>query len=436
MRKSEKILIAFLTTGILSLSTLIVWKLAVQPVNKPQAASQSQSVTDTSASNTGTKGNSIPVSSEPYYGVGVVGQKPQGLQSPNDNSVEKAPVSEDDSSRSQQNENSSDENNLNTNAVDTLVEETGIMGSANPPPVINKNSNNNSNSNNNDSDSNINPNVNTNTNENSSSGFSFAVIGDSQAFNASDSNDSLRKAVANIAKANVNVVLSVGDLISSCDGGDSCAKKYESWKQIMQPILGITKEVQGNHDRTGKENADKIWQTEFDLPTNGPAGYSELTYSFDYGNTHFVALDSEKPKESTIGQDQREWLENDLSANKKENTFVFYHEPAYPVSSKIDESLDVHKEDRDALWSIFKNHNVTAVFSGHEHIMSRKSIDGLYQFVIGNTDMSDHDAPKPGMAEYSYVGHHYAIVSVKGKEIIVKIYTVDGNLLNSFTLPR
>jgi hypothetical protein len=65
--------------------------------------------------------------------------------------------------------------------------------------------------------------------------------------------------------------------------------------------------------------------------------------------------------------------------------------------------------------------------------MSRRNVDGIYQFIIGNTDTFDHDAPKAELAEYFYRGRHYALVTVDGKKITVKIFTVKGKLLNSFS---
>ena len=50
----------------------------------------------------------------------------------------------------------------------------------------------------------------------------------------------------------------------------------------------------GNHDRVGENKADSIYQKVFAMPTNGPSGYSELTYSFDFENSHFVVLSSDK----------------------------------------------------------------------------------------------------------------------------------------------
>jgi len=271
--------------------------------------------------------------------------------------------------------------------------------------------------------------------EETAGSFSFAVLGDTQRYDPDDSNGGLQRAVKNISEKNVGLVMTVGDLLSSCDGKSGCEKKYGEWKNTLGALSSKTYEVMGNHDRTGGGKADELWQKVFELPQNGPEGYKELAYSFDFENSHFVVLNTEKPDEHIVDKKQRDWLEKDLADNKKDNTFVFFHEPAYPVSSKIDESLDVEKSDRDALWKILKDKKVTAVFNGHEHINSRRKVDGVYQFVIGNTDSFDHDLPKAGVAEYSYQGMHFAVVDIKGKEVTVNVYSVDGNLLESFKLP-
>lgn len=266
--------------------------------------------------------------------------------------------------------------------------------------------------------------------------FSFAILGDTQKFDSSNNEGGLQKAVKNIAEKNVGVVMTEGDLLGSCDGGSGCEKKLGEWKNALGSFYSKTYEMMGDNDRTGGEKADALWQKFFDLPQNGPEGYKELSYSFDFQNSHFVVLNSEKPKEHTVDKIQRDWLDQDLSTNTKDNTFVFFHEPAYPVSSKIDESLDADKTNRDSLWQILKDRKVTAVFNGHEHIASRKRIDGIYQFVFGNTDSLDHELPKTGMVDYSYQGKHYGIVDVSGKEVTVNVYSVDGSSLDSYKIPN
>lgn len=272
------------------------------------------------------------------------------------------------------------------------------------------------------------------TPENNEAKFSFAILGDTQSFEAGR-NGNYQKAASNIQKLNPDLVFAVGDLVSSCDGGKECEAKLTDWKNILGLLLSKTYAAQGNHDRTGKEKADAVWQNVFSkFPANGPAGFSRLVYSFDFENSHFIVLASDKPKEHIINNVQRDWLEKDLSNNAKENTFVFFHEPAYPANSKIGESLDVNAGDRDALWNILKNHKVTAVFSGHEHIQSRRKVNGLYQFGFGNTESFDHLPPKPGITEYFHVGPAFGLVKIEGKKITVETYSVAGKLLNLFEL--
>ena len=269
--------------------------------------------------------------------------------------------------------------------------------------------------------------------ENSENKFTFAKLGDTQRFNVNDKNGALQKAVAEIKKQNVDFVVSTGDIISGC--GSECAEKLKNWKNVMGPLAGKVYVAMGNHDRSDENKSDKVFQDSFSFPTNGPSGYSELVYSFDYKNSHFVFLNSEKPEENLIDSKQRNWLESDLAGTRKENKFIFFHAPAYPLSSKIGESLDEHVKDRDALWAIFKKYNVTAVFNGHEHIHSRRNVEGIWQFDFGNTDSFDHELPKSG-ADFSYRGQAFGIVEVDGRNIKVKTISVDGKIINEFSFSK
>ena len=79
--------------------------------------------------------------------------------------------------------------------------------------------------------------------------------------------------------------------------------------------------------------------------------YTENVYSFDYGNCHFVCLNSDyayfkdlKEEEKfgrTIDELQLEWLEMDLKEHRKQDfIFVYFHEPPYPCGGHVGSSLD------------------------------------------------------------------------------------------------
>jgi hypothetical protein len=283
------------------------------------------------------------------------------------------------------------------------------------------------------------------TQTNSGDAFSFAVMGDTQSFKTGNSTGNFQTVVGDIVKDKVDLVFSTGDLTGSCESYTECLKKHNDWKSIAAPLLSKTYAAMGNHDNISNKGV-KGWQDAFNFPTNGPNGYSELAYSFDFKNSHFVVLDSDSPDLHKINGQQRAWLEKDLATDKKDNTFVFFHEPAFPVSAKVGESLDKNPSDRNALWNIFDKYNVTAVFNGHEHIVSRRKIDSsvlpgtknaIYQFVFGSTESFDHDLPDPGTVEYANRGQgRFGVVNVKGKEITVRTMSAGNQELDSFTFTK
>ncbi|MFH1559402.1 MAG: metallophosphoesterase [Patescibacteria group bacterium] len=270
--------------------------------------------------------------------------------------------------------------------------------------------------------------------------FSFAILGDTQSFSPQNPKGATQEAVNQIKNHKPDFLISIGDLVSGCN--KNCLEKLQNWQKVASSASVPVYPVMGNHDRTGREKSDKAWQEIFNLPSNGPPGFEELVYSFDYKNSHFIVLNSAKPEEHKISAEQVDWLKNDLKTNQKNNIFVFVHEPFFPVNSKKGESLDKHAKDRDQIWQILDEFNVSAVFSGHEHLNSRRQIDSfivnsaknhVYQIIVGNTDTFDHKKPSPGSnIEFYHQGRVFMLVKVKGTEIELQVHSIDGKLLDSF----
>ncbi len=143
-------------------------------------------------------------------------------------------------------------------------------------------------------------------------------------------------------------------------------------------------------------------------------GSKYTTYSFDEGNSHFVVLDIYSGLEffgakhsGRIFSKMYNWLEKDLSETKKENIFVFAHQPVWEAGgedtmslvnndykkhcSRIAKSMgadsltwfeknyNLKVKSRKEFWNLLKRNNVIAYFCGHIHHYSTKKIDGVWE---------------------------------------------------------
>ena len=126
----------------------------------------------------------------------------------------------------------------------------------------------------------------------------------------------------------------------------------------------------------------------FSLPKNGEAGGvpsgTEAYYSFNYGNIHFVSLDSYGLESDnsrlfdTTGP-QVSWLKKDLAANTQKWTVVYFHHPPYTMGShNSDREFELIKI-REHLVNILERNRVDLVLGGHSHSYERSYlINGHY----------------------------------------------------------
>jgi len=125
---------------------------------------------------------------------------------------------------------------------------------------------------------------------------------------------------------------------------------------------------------------------------DGPVTCKETTYSWDFGNAHFVMLNQYWDGNSDIGTDGDimpalyDWLKADLDANTQPVVFVFGHEPAFPFHRHVSNSLDKYPDNRDAFWALLEDKGVCAFICGHTHVYSKyqNSAGGTWQIDVGN----------------------------------------------------
>lgn len=130
----------------------------------------------------------------------------------------------------------------------------------------------------------------------------------------------------------------------------------------------------------------------------GPAGCPETTYSFDYGNAHFVALNvycdvhgDTVRLSGDVPDHLYDWLAQDLAETDQPFIFVIGHEPAFPQpdvdsgrARYIGEGLSSHPAHRDRFWNLLREQGVTAYVCGHTHNYSAVEIEGVWQVDVGH----------------------------------------------------
>jgi hypothetical protein len=256
--------------------------------------------------------------------------------------------------------------------------------------------------------------------------FRFAVWGDSGAGSTSQ-----KQLARQIDRNWPNLLLHTGDLIY--DRG--AAQDYDArFFRIYAPILARVPFYGslGNHDvltRNGQPFLDN-----FILPRNGPQGLqAERNYSFDYGNAHFVALDSNL-SEAALRRFVAPWLDLDLRRSKAVWKFVFFHHPPYSSG----EHGDVIRTQR-VLTPIFTARGVDVVFNGHDHDYERmKPIRGVTYIVTGGggAGLYRHAQRSPRTAKWYNASHSFTRVDVSGSTLRGRQINQSGQTIDNWSLTK
>ncbi len=238
------------------------------------------------------------------------------------------------------------------------------------------------------------------------------------------------RVVGQLADAQADVLLSIGDLINANHG----ASPDEQWRALRHAVepAGARRFLPclGNHDTNGSATTLSPFRALFDLPLNGPPGLDELAYSIDDGPVHLVCIATEQPgQEHSLGELQLAWLERDLNQTSAPFVLVFGHDPAYPIGPHIGGSLDRYPDQRDQLWRLMQKAGVTAYLSGHEHLYHRQVVDGLTEVILGSSG-SDVKMGYGG----DFVG--FALFEVTEQALEAHVTDVDGQVRDRFALPR
>jgi acid phosphatase type 7 len=255
--------------------------------------------------------------------------------------------------------------------------------------------------------------------------FSFIVFGDSR-----DSSGGHQRVVERIRDEVPDFLLGTGDMVNEGDSDQDWQSFFETERELLRE--NVLYPSLGNHDRQGRGRTADNFRKYFALPENSPN--PERYYAFTFASARFLVLDSNS--QSFALTDQTEWIEQQLQAARLDpnihHVFVTMHHPPFSVSLHGGQ-----EELREAWTPLFEKYQVTAVFSGHDHVYSRAEQSGIHYFVSGGGGAplyprKAHPSRIDAQAtQYFERVNHYLRVHVYGDFIEIAAVRADGTLIET-----
>lgn len=147
-----------------------------------------------------------------------------------------------------------------------------------------------------------------------------------------------------------------GDITDNPDSRSEMDMFYEYSGNLMQKAFIP---VVGNHDQKSNTNAELFGEYFGTMPgTQAPYPTApNTTASFDYGNAHFIILNSEDDLST-----QAKWLDSELAKTDKKWKIVALHRSPYGAAGTNDTLIFA---------PVFDKYHVDLVLHGHDHLYAR-----------------------------------------------------------------
>ncbi len=194
----------------------------------------------------------------------------------------------------------------------------------------------------------------------------------------------------------------------------------------------------GNHDYYGTSQSVRYgaYYQNFTMPTaaecGGVASGTEAYYSWDRGDVHFISLDSygtENPNATrlydTTGA-QVTWLKQDLEANNKKWTILYWHHPPYTMGSHNSDTEGELVNIRANLLKILERYGVDLVLCGHSHDYERSYLLRGHYGVESEFDINTH-VVSSSSSKYDGSGNSCPYNLTNGRTNHGVVYVVAGS---------
>lgn len=199
----------------------------------------------------------------------------------------------------------------------------------------------------------------------SSTPFTFAAWGDSG--DSSSTQDSVARQVA--AKS-PDLTFIAGDIAYpyTTSFANNNGLYFNHYKDSMR--FSAFYVACGNH-----ESSCSTVMSDHSLPGGGKSGGTDSSYSFDYGNVHFVALNSNgsfayNPTNPSASDPQVKWAYNDLKGSSQPWKVLYWHHNGWSAGSHSTQSNIVTN-----LMKLASDTGANVAFWGHSHTYERWPIN-------------------------------------------------------------
>ena len=255
--------------------------------------------------------------------------------------------------------------------------------------------------------------------------------------------------------------ISMGDLV---DNGEH-AYQWRTWLNSIRPLSANVPlaTTLGNHEMytlDWKMREPYAYLNYFAVPPNGNEIFNRRYYSYDFGDVHYVVLDTmlyesnHEDNHDTHHPDlydvQVQWLRQDLTANTKKWIVVLMHrDPFQYAFDRSDANRAVGFDDEGVLFMpIFDEFNVDLVLSAHLHsYRNRGHVRNFERDASGPlyilTGIAG-DARRPKWKQHPldvYVApdrdkNNYMTMTVTPNKLIVKAFLPDGTQLDESVIEK
>ncbi len=151
----------------------------------------------------------------------------------------------------------------------------------------------------------------------------------------------------------------------------------------------------GNHDghSANSDTQTGPYYDIFSFPKNaecgGVASGTEAFYSFDFGNVHFIVLDSYETDRG-VGDPMYLWCEEDLQNTMAHWIIALWHHPAYSKGSHDSDDESNLIQMRTNFLPLFESYGVDLVLSGHSHSYERTYFLNGHYGLSSSFDIDTH----------------------------------------------